>query len=311
MLATLVAVGLVGGFLSVVISTSLPLVFPRLTVPGFKPAWVPESKERKFPVEAAVVGLVGLIAAYAVITLAPAALGANQDQLYTAFLIAAGIWAATLLWRLGRAVLFHDVVETLAPGDPDHDFAFDLAKKSGIGLKEVRVGKYAIHDARPVVAGVVSLHIRERTDLTEQERQVILTERVAALQFTPSSTYTQAVFGAAIIAIATLAGTAIYLVDRPHLTVVALAGMFLLGRLTEAIQKKRLAADQRKIDLFVLQSVGDFELVERTISAAYVQRNRPETHTARSLEPSKSQLERLRRLRSVAEEHGFETPLAP
>jgi len=310
-LATLVAVGLVGGLLAAVIHVSLPLLFSRFSTPGFRRVWGLDPNDRKFPVAPATLGLVALIAAYGEITLAPASLGTKQGQLYTALVITGSVWASALVWRLGRAILHHDVVESLAQGDPDYDFAFALAKKSGIRLREVRVGKYAIRDSRPVVAGVISLHIRERRDLTEQERQIILTERVAALKFTQSLTLTQGVFGAALILIAALTFLAMYLVNVSFFNLIALAGMALLAHIVDLIQEERFAAGQRKIDLFMLQSVGDFDIVERTVTAAYTERNRFETSTPRSLEPSKSHLERLRNLRSVAEEHGFVTPLAP
>jgi len=83
-------------------------------------------------------------------------------------------------WRTNLAVPYE---MELGPGDPDYDFAFALAVTSCIPIEGVRIVEKLTDRRVCALDGIIALTPIQRSELTEQERQVLLTQWVGAVKF--------------------------------------------------------------------------------------------------------------------------------
>jgi len=223
--------------------------------------------------------------------------------------VLACIHAGTAIWLVS---LGYVVVETrlerrfksLPAGDPDFDFASELAEKSGIRLAAVRTVRGPVRRPYARLANAIYLSLAERGTLSSKDRQVIIAERLGGLRLRRARTLRNGGILAAQMGLFTAAlFVAIHLERRNPSTFIATmafySGIALLTLATRDCERWRV----RQVDRFLLQSVGDLASVERAITKAFFLRLDAELPSDSRRKMLESALEeRKQRLASVAEE---------
>ena len=270
MIAAVVAALIVGCLLAIVADMSVALVLLR----GWELA-LPLSGERRplavFPRERLLrgpfllLGTLALGAAYLVAAVVPISLGGIGWALNTVVLAVASVWASGIVIAVARSYAALTSGPDLLPGDPDYDFVAALATKSNMRFRSMRVIQNGRVEEWPHKTGILVLSEAERLELTPEERQIVLTQRLGTLQYT-QSVNKQALIRMAITLLVTLllGGIVIHFYKHAQPAWLLFFGPFwnivIFGHQAKRNKYGLLLADQ-----FALDATGDYAKVEAAL----------------------------------------------
>ena len=312
MLASLVLVTVIGCLLALVTNMSAAIAFRlpwRGPIPlGGRRNELALLQAPKLTAPFLVLGFGALLAAYAILALAALTLGTLAGPVQGAIIVVAALWFTGILTSIVCASMVDPYQEELMPGDPDFDFAFALAQKSGLALKSLRVVSRPVDRNELAIQGIIALTLLERSDLTDAERQIILTQWVGALRFAKESIRSRLMRGGVILLVVIAAGlVAMDLELRGGaIPLIVLLPIHLGNIWSIKFGKQREAVESKKIDKFTLQAMGDYLLVQQAIAKDFLltlKANKRESMSQRDEDMAVH--DRLNLLREAAKELGI------
>jgi len=310
-LASFVIVTVIGSLLALVTNLSVAIA---LRLPWQSPISLgankselarTESPKLEFPTLA--FGFVTLLVAQIIFSLCALTLDALARAVQIAIVVAAAFWILGIFVDLFRASLVHPYPEGLSQGDPDYDFALALARKSGAELKSVRVGSKPPDQGYQAAHGTIVLTQAQRWELTEAERQIVLTQWIGTLKYSSDTRQMRLLFTAAVVVLS-LAVCSI-LVSHKIYGAYALMGLpvQLINAFRSNVNSSRATRESKAIDKFTLEAVGDYAAVQQALSKDVLLTLDP--HQLSQLptrEKDQAIYRRLNKLREAAKEMGIE-----
>ena len=270
MIAPLILVTIVGCALAIVaeLSVGLALDLPHLgrsRAFKFRSTGDCQGKETMLTARTLLLGSTLLAIPHLITVYFPLALGPFLEPIQTVILATFIGWLAGIMGGITHLPWARGFERELSKGDPDYDFAIQLAGKSGIRLKSVAIVKGPIRTRQPRYPKTICLSQNERVNLSDQDREVLIAERVGALRFIKSTPL--AMLQAAVIAV-TVCLLTIYLINavgNPRsLNSVPFGTLVLV--FAWAYRSQWDNGESPKLDRFTLQAIGDLATVELAMS---------------------------------------------
>jgi len=270
MIGPLLLVTILGCVLAIVTEMSVALALNRpLRAQTLSPillkAGHSQGKDTMLSARAVLSGFGMLLAAQLVVTYIPLVLGTFLVPVQTAILVVFVAWMAGLLAAVAQLPFALGFEALLSAGDPDFDYAVQVAKSSGIPLKTVAIVNTTVQTRQPRFAKTIVLSRSERVELSAQDLRVLIAERVGALRFIKPSLLATAQKGFFVLCGFLL----IHALGNPwHITSVStgLIAPFIIWTITPWPDRRM----NRELDRFTLGTIGNLNTVDQAITNQFM-----------------------------------------
>lgn len=204
------------------------------------------------------------------------------------------------------------VNERLTAGDPDYDYAVEVAKKADVKLRRMIVRKSKTVNAFATMFGIVGITSGAREKLSDEERRAVIAHEIGHVKAQHVPLILLASFVTNIGVIALLVGQddwvkshvpdAVYSVYRSPLLIWVILPLLAAVILAPFRKRAELSADR-----FALRTVGDYGVMARSLARIHLLNGAPHTRYGfdEFAASHPSLVRRLASLKKAAEELGM------
>jgi len=316
-IVSLIVLSILGGILALVAEFSVSLalnrpVFGRRLNPLLWRVGVVQGKETLLTGRTLSFGFGLLLTAHMVLATFSLSVGAFLWPALSAILTVDVIWLIGILGAITHLPWSRGFKKVLTTGDPDYDYAVLLARMSGIPLQSVGIVRGSVRTRQPKFARTICLSQSEREELSEQDRRVLIAERIGALRFIKPASRGTVLAAIQTTTLAALLTVVLHGVGVPWLMAsLTNAAMFLV--FSCGFHSRLDNGNNDELDRFILEATGDLTTVELAVTNqfALMARSEHDSYVSRAARDELSKRLEMRKanLLSVAQELNLPTRL--